>query len=248
MTNEQMPQSEEAGVPGRARSPRTTTFGVAAVLAALAGFAAVYVSLQPAGNETAPASNSSDASTVTSSGSTGADTTIAAADTSLKAFAKGEMGTFVAKSSPAPVSAVVFRDYSTGDDGVAKSMDDWKGKVVLLNLWATWCAPCRKEMPDLLKLKQELGGENFDVVAVSIDRGGPEKPRKFLNQINAQSLGLYQSTSSEIAGPLKAFGMPTTILFDRNGHELGRLVGPADWASAEAKTLIKAAIERSGAS
>ncbi|MGI9406181.1 MAG: TlpA family protein disulfide reductase, partial [Hyphomicrobiaceae bacterium] len=154
--------------------------------------------------------------------------------------------TFVAKAVPSDLPTVNFRDFSAGDDGIAKTMDDWKGKVVLLNLWATWCAPCRKEMPDLLKLKRELDGNDFDLVAVSIDRGGPEKPRKFLKQIDADALGVYQAASSEIAGPYKAFGMPTTLLIGRDGRELGRLVGPADWASEEAKALIRAAIAGAG--
>lgn len=159
-------------------------------------------------------------------------------------YAKGHMGTFVVKKEPVPAPAKLkFTDYSKGDDdGAPVTIANWEGKIVLLNLWATWCAPCRKEMPDLLKLKQELGGADFDLVPVSIDRGGPAKPRKFLDQIKAGDLGLFQGPSTETSGPLKAFGMPTTVLFDRKGRELGRLVGPADWASDEAKALIKAAI------
>jgi len=231
-------------------------YGVAAALAALAGFAAVYVSLQAGGNDRAPSVSALPQAIEPKPADTaGAIATAPGVDTnpsatnaanSLKAYARGAMVTFVAKKEPTVVNKVTFKKFSTGDEGAVMTLADWKGRVVLLNLWATWCAPCRKEMPDLVKLKDELAGENFDLVAVSIDRGGPEKPRKFLNQIGAQSLGLYQAASTEIAGPLKAFGMPTTILFDRQGRELGRLVGPADWASDEAKALIKAAIAGAG--
>lgn len=231
-------------------------YGIAAALAALAGFAAVYVSLQGRGNDPAAMVNIAPDAIETRA----VDTTSNAVPTpepevagiatnpaiALKAFAKGSMVTFVAKNEPAEVNPFTFRQFASGDDGVEKTLADWKGKVVLLNMWATWCAPCRKEMPELVKLKEKLGGDNFDLIAVSIDRGGPEKPRKFLSQINAQSLGVFQSPSSKIAGPLKAFGMPTTILFDREGRELGRLVGPADWASDDARALIEAAIAATG--
>ncbi len=254
MTDDQKPQTDGSDGMDSAdnanRRPSRAKYSVIAVIAAAAGFVGVYMGLQSTGNEKMPsateAAKTAPAKTTTSTtsrsnGATGVSAT-------LKKYAKGHMGTFVVKKTPTAVSdKLKFMDYTTGDDsGVPVTIANWKGKVLLLNLWATWCAPCRKEMPDLLKLKQDFGGADFDLVPVSIDRGGPTKPRKFLNQINAQDLGLYQGPSSETAGPLKAFGMPTTVLFDRQGREIGRLVGPADWASDEAKALIKAAIDATG--
>ena len=99
-------------------------------------------------------------------------------------------------------------------------------------------------MPDLDQLKAELGGDAFDVVAVSIDRGGLEKPRKFLEKIKIRNLALFNDKSGKIATKLRAIGMPTTLLIDRDGKELGRLAGPAEWKSEDAKRLIKRAIGR----
>lgn len=219
--------------------------GAVAAIAAVAGFVAVYMNLPPSGN--APPVPGTSAATKPASATPAKTETTTAGAMGLKAYAKGNMGTFVVKKTPVAISEKLkFTDFTNGGDGVAKTIKNWEGKVVLLNLWATWCAPCRKEMPDLMKLDQDLGGNDFDLLAISIDRGGPDKPRKFLNQIGAQSIGLYQGPSSETSGPLKAFGMPTTLLIDRQGRELGRLVGPADWASDEAKALIRAAIAATG--
>ncbi len=113
---------------------------------------------------------------------------------------------------------------------------------MLLNLWATWCVPCREEMPALDKLQAALGGANFEVVAINIDRGGPDKARDFLKEIGVNKLALYTDPSGKLFSTIRAVGMPTTLLIDREGREIGRLVGPADWASPEAKTLIEAAI------
>jgi thiol-disulfide isomerase/thioredoxin len=97
-------------------------------------------------------------------------------------------------------------------------------------------------MPQLNALQADLGGEDFEVVAINIDRGGADKARKFLEEIEASDLARYTDPSGKLFVTLKAVGMPTTLLIDRDGKEIGRLVGPADWASAEAKTLIEAAI------
>jgi len=253
MTDDQEPQSGSGTTMSKHDAnqapkgqPSGRLYGAVAAIAAVAGFLGMYMNLPPAGNEIAPTAPPAAKVDVTPARETPATTTDAterAVTGGLKAYAKGDMGTFVVKKTPVPVSDKLrFADFTTGNDGVTKTLADWKGKVVLLNLWATWCAPCRKEMPDLVKLDQELGGDDFDLLAISIDRGGPQKPRRFLEQINAQSLGLFQGPSAETSGPLKAFGMPTTLLIDREGRELGRLVGPADWSSEEAKALIKAAI------
>ncbi len=150
----------------------------------------------------------------------------------------GEMAAFLIHPAPPAVPAVVFKDA----DGKELNLEAWRGKVVLLNLWATWCAPCRKEMPALDQLKTELGGKDFDVIALSTDRGGIEKPRKFWGDVGIKSLGLYLDSNDAQHG-LSVIGLPTTLLIDRTGREIGRLVGPAEWASPEAKALLQAAIK-----
>ena len=121
-------------------------------------------------------------------------------------------------------------------------LSDWKGRVVLVNLWATWCAPCREEMPDLSKLQQELGSDQFEVVAISVDRKGAEPSAVFLKDTGVDNLKLYIEPSTKIVNDLKSAGLPATLLIDRQGRELGRILGPADWASPEAVALVKAAL------
>ena len=148
------------------------------------------------------------------------------------------MAAFLARPKPLDLGEVSFVD----GEGAAKSLSDWRGKMVLLNIWATWCVPCREEMATLDRLQAELGGKDFQVVAVNIDRGGGDKPKSFLAETGATHLSLYTDPTAKLFGKLKAVGMPTTLLIDRDGHEIGRLVGPADWDSPEALVLIKAAI------
>ena len=117
-----------------------------------------------------------------------------------------------------------------------------KGRVVLLNLWATWCAPCRKEMPDLARLEKELGSDQFEVVAISVDRKGAEASAAFLKETGVDNLKLYIEPSTKIVNDVQSAGLPASILIDREGRELGRILGPADWASPEALALVKAAL------
>ncbi len=120
---------------------------------------------------------------------------------------------------------------------------------MLLNLWATWCVPCRAEMPTLDKLEGELGGPDFQVVAVNIDTRNPQRPKDFLKQIGVKNLAYYADPSAQAFQDLKdigrAFGMPTTLLVDPKGCEIGTIAGPADWASNDALKLIKAALGKS---
>jgi thiol-disulfide isomerase/thioredoxin len=154
-------------------------------------------------------------------------------------LAAGDMITFVFKKTPEAIPSFRFEDAA----GAEKTLADWKGKVVLLNLWATWCAPCRKEMPALDRLQKELGGDNFEVVAISVDRQGAPASKKFLDETKSVNLKLYVESSSRSVGTLKAAGLPTTILVDKEGREIGRLAGPAEWDSADAKRLIQAALK-----
>ena len=201
---------------------------VAALLAAIAGFGTVYWSFAPSDNG------------VTPPGSSGAGPGAAGATSNspLAGLNKGAMAAFLVRPEPLEIADFNFES----DGGAVKSLKDWRGKVVLLNLWATWCVPCREEMPALDKLQAALGGEAFEVVAINIDKGGPDKARDFLQEIGVNKLALYTDPSGKLFSTIKAVGMPTTLLIDREGREIGRLIGPADWASPEAKTLIEAAI------
>ena len=116
-----------------------------------------------------------------------------------------------------------------GADGGARSLADFRGKVVLLNIWATWCVPCRREIPSLDRLQAELGGPDFEVIALSIDRGGAEVVREFYDEVGVSGLALYVDDSGQAAPALNVVGLPTTLLIDAEGRELGRLVGPAEW-------------------
>ena len=156
-----------------------------------------------------------------------------------EAYSKGYMAGFVFKSEWQPVSTFPFKN---GKDEPL-TLADWKGRVVLLNLWATWCAPCRREMPGLDRLQAELGGPDFEVVALSVDRKGKDASAKFLAEINVKSLGLYVDKTNKAFFEMRARGLPATYLIDREGRLIGRLIGPAEWDSDEAKALIKAAID-----
>jgi thiol-disulfide isomerase/thioredoxin len=142
------------------------------------------------------------------------------------------------------------------EDGMRNSvkLSDFRGRIVLLNIWATWCAPCREEMPTLDRLQAILGGPDFEVVALSVDRNGLEPVKRFLSGMGIENLRIYLDTNSVAVvdsgillgipistseSKLSVFGIPTTLLIDRDGRELGRLIGPAEWDSPEMITLIQ---------
>jgi thiol-disulfide isomerase/thioredoxin len=144
--------------------------------------------------------------------------------------------------TPLKVPDLTFADAS----GKPQSLADWRGRTVLLNLWATWCIPCREEMPTLDALQAKLGGPHFDVVAVNIDTRDPGKPKAFLNEIGVKNLAFHADSSAKSFQELKAIGralgLPTTLLVDPDGCEIGTIAGPADWASQDAVKLIRAAL------
>jgi thiol-disulfide isomerase/thioredoxin len=154
------------------------------------------------------------------------------------------MAPLLVRPQPLDLPEFTFADA----DGKPKSLADFRGKIVLLNIWATWCVPCREEMPALDALETKLGGKDFAVLAVNIDKGGADKAAAFLKETGATHLALYTDPSGKLFSTLKAVGMPTTLIIDRNGKEIARLVGPADWASPEAIAVIEAAIAANGAS
>jgi len=117
-------------------------------------------------------------------------------------------------------------------DGRDLTLADFRGRVVLLNVWATWCAPCREEMPTLDRLQAQLGGDDFHVLPLSIDRAGLEPVRRFYEEIGIRHLGLYLAEDIRAMLAFAVIGLPTTLLIDRQGRERGRLTGPAEWDSA----------------
>jgi thiol-disulfide isomerase/thioredoxin len=218
----------------RERGASPAIYLVAAILAAIAGFGTVYLSFAPSDN--GRTENTGDSGSVGGGGTGTADEE--AAKGSLAGLNKGAMAPLLVRPKPLDLPDFTFIDGS----GATKSLADWRGKVVLINIWATWCVPCRDEMPALDRLETERGGKDFEVVAVNIDKGGPDKARAFLQETGTMRLALYTDPSGKLFAALKAVGMPTTLIIDRNGKEIGRLVGPADWGSPEAKRVIEAAV------
>ncbi len=167
-----------------------------------------------------------------------------AAAARAKPFATGEVAAFLPASKPLSVADLSFKG-NTGED---MTLADFKGRTTLLNIWATWCAPCRKEMPALDLLQAELGADDFEVVAVNVDRGPEEKARGFLKEVGVETLNFYADPTMKIFNELrsrgKGAGLPTTMLIDGQGCEIGSMFGPAEWASADAKNLIKAVLNK----
>jgi thiol-disulfide isomerase/thioredoxin len=157
-------------------------------------------------------------------------------------FARGEVAAVNVASAPLKLPTLAFRDA----EGRERTLADWRGRTVLLNLWATWCVPCRKEMPALDALQRTLGGPGFEVVAVNIDTRDAEKPKAWLQDVGIRGLGYYADPSAKVFQDLKlinrAFGMPTTLLIDPNGCEIGTIAGPAEWAGEDAVKLVRAAL------
>jgi thiol-disulfide isomerase/thioredoxin len=156
----------------------------------------------------------------------------------------GEVAALAVAEKPLRLPDLAFSDAA----GRAHSLADWRGRVMLFNLWATWCVPCRKEMPALDALQAKLGGGNFEVVAVNIDTRDPDKPRNWLKEVGITRLAYYADPSAKVFQDLKlvgrAFGMPTTLIVDPAGCEIGTVAGPAEWASEDAVRLVTAALGR----
>jgi thiol-disulfide isomerase/thioredoxin len=199
--------------------------GIAAVASVLAGAVAVYVR------------GSGDSN----GGGAGCDLALAAA-ARIEPFATGEIAAFRVADAAERFDDVSF----TAPDGRPLTLADFSGKTVLLNLWATWCVPCRAEMPALDRLQGELVGNAFEVVAVNVDVRNEERARAFLDEIAVFNLAFYSDPSLGIFNNLKrrghAFGLPATVLIDATGCAVGFLGGPAAWDSDEAKTLVRAAL------
>ncbi|MDR3465763.1 MAG: TlpA disulfide reductase family protein [Xanthobacteraceae bacterium] len=158
-------------------------------------------------------------------------------------LAHGELAALTMATAPLRLPDLAFADA----DGQPRKLSDWRGKIVLVNLWATWCVPCRKEMPALDELEGKLGSANFAVVAINIDTRDPDKPRAFLKQAGLGRLGAYNDQKAKVFQDLKsigrALGMPTSVLVDGAGCEIATIAGPAEWASGDALALIAAALK-----
>lgn len=218
MTTE--PENRAGGV-----SRRVTLIAIAA-LAAGVGLAAVYGMDRWRGN---PAENAS---------CTGARATAQR----IAPLARGEVAAVAVAKDPRTLPDLAFRDAS----GQSRTLSDWRGRTVLLNLWATWCAPCRVEMPALDALQDKLGSPQFEVVAVNIDTRDIDRPKTWLRENKVERLAFYADPSAKVFQDLKAigkaFGMPTTLLIDPAGCEIATLAGPAEWASDDALKLVEAAL------
>jgi thiol-disulfide isomerase/thioredoxin len=198
--------------------------GAAAAAGLAAGVAAVYVIGWPAGNAAA-----------------GACALAPERAGALAPHVRGEVAAFLLAEEPVDVSALAFEDA----DGQPVTLADFRGRTVLLNLWATWCVPCRAEMPALDRLQAANGDEDFEVVAVNVDLGGRERPDIFLEEENIDALRRFydptMATFQSLREEALAFGMPTTLLVDVEGCQIGALHGAAEWDSGDAKALIEAA-------
>jgi thiol-disulfide isomerase/thioredoxin len=165
----------------------------------------------------------------------------------LAPLAHGEVAALTMATAPLRLPDLTFEDA----DGKPRKLSDWHGRIVLVNLWATWCVPCRKEMPALESLQTRLGGPDFEVVAVNIDTRDPEKPRNFLKEANLTRLSYFTDQKAKVFQDLKAIGralgMPTSVLVDGEGCEIATLAGPAEWSSDDAIRLIRAAVNPAAA-
>ena len=161
-------------------------------------------------------------------------------------LAQGEVAALTMATAPLRLPDLAFADA----DGVPKKLSDWRGKTLLVNLWATWCVPCRKEMPALEALQTKLEGPGFEVVAINIDTRDSDKPKSFLKEANLTRLGYFNDQKAKVFQDLKAvgraLGMPTSVLVDGQGCEIATIAGPAEWGSDDAVKLVKAALAPGG--
>jgi thiol-disulfide isomerase/thioredoxin len=162
----------------------------------------------------------------------------AAAAQDLSAYLTGEMRGLEIHDAPVAASALPYLRVDETEGNLA----DYAGKYVVLNFWATWCAPCREEMPSLQNLQAELGGEEFAVVTLATGRNPPQAIRRFFEEIGVETLPQYRDINQQIAREMGVFGLPITVILNPEGQEIARLRGDAHWDSPEAVALIEALI------
>jgi thiol-disulfide isomerase/thioredoxin len=157
----------------------------------------------------------------------------------LKALRGGDMAKLVVHEQPRPRVEVPFTDLY----GNRIEFGDYAGKVVLLNVWATWCPPCRAEMPSLNRLAGALEGEDFALVPLSTDRAGPERVAEYFKENGFRNLDVLHDRSGDVARQVGVLGLPVSVILDRQGREIARLHGDADWDSSSARQILQRVIE-----
>ena len=173
----------------------------------------------------------------------GAATELSAADRAeLKQLRGGDMAKLVIHNAPRARIGETFRDLY----GNPITLADYSGKVVLLNIWATWCPPCRAEMPSLDRLAGAMEGPDFAVIALSTDRGGVERVARFYDDMQIENLDVMLDRSGKFSRRTGVLGLPVTLILDRQGREIGRLLGDVDWDSPEARAILRRVIEMTG--
>jgi thiol-disulfide isomerase/thioredoxin len=206
---------------------------LAAMAGVLAGAVAVYVRAGLSGN-TPPAVPA------VMVGATDLEACAAKAEVAEAAAgaATGAVAAMLAADPPQSLASLAFN----APDGTSMTLAERAGRTLLVNLWATWCYPCREEMPSLDSLQKDMGGEAFEVMAINVDTGDDTKPKKFLAEAGIEALGYYRDSTLDLFNELKrrglALGLPVTLLVDGDGCLLAHMNGPADWASPDAKRLI----------
>ncbi|MGO9984448.1 MAG: TlpA family protein disulfide reductase [Rhodomicrobium sp.] len=151
-------------------------------------------------------------------------------------------GRLIERKEPSAAPDLAF----AGADGSPHRISDWRGKVVLVNLWATWCAPCKAEMPSLDRLQAKLGADKLTVLPISVDRSGPDKPAAFFAANGIANLAVYNDVKAEALTAFGASGLPLSVILDGQGREVARLIGPADWDSPETAAQIGGILKRYG--
>ena len=161
--------------------------------------------------------------------------------TEAEALRDGDMRKLVLHERPRSVPEIAFTD----TDGNEQALSESNGAIRLVNFWATWCAPCRLEKPALDTLQQELGGTDFEVIAIATGRNSPEGIARFNEEVGVTHLTTYLDPRSDLAAAMNVPGLPVTVLLDRNGKEIGRLLGGAEWTSESARAILALLLERS---
>jgi thiol-disulfide isomerase/thioredoxin len=163
----------------------------------------------------------------------------------VAAAATGQVAALLPADPPQSLRSLAFN----GPDGKPMTIADHAGKTMLLNLWATWCAPCRAEMPALDVLQKQKGSDAFEVVAINVDTGDDSKPKKFLKDTGVEALGYYRDSTMGVFNVVQkrglALGLPVTMLVDGQGCLIAHMNGPADWSGPDARRLVEAALSPS---
>ncbi|MEK0162300.1 MULTISPECIES: TlpA disulfide reductase family protein [unclassified Phaeobacter] len=170
----------------------------------------------------------------------GANAAFAADPAALSELREGDMRRLILHPEAKPTSS---NSFELEDGKGSASLADYEGKVVLLNFWATWCAPCRKEMPMLSELQSEFGGEDFEVLTLATGRNSPAGIQKFFDETGITNLPRHQDPKGALAKEMAVFGLPMTMILDRDGNEIGRLRGDAEWNSDSAKAILQTLID-----